>query len=117
MTTAIAIITGIAVLTSIIIGFVVGYKHDDKLAGVFTMIGGTMASIATAIVFIRYEPTATPTNTTSDTDTSNNTSAIFVEGFAGLVDGLNAAMPLLLLGVFGLIFGAVLRFAKSISER
>ena len=117
MTTVIAIITGIAVLASIIIGFVVSYKYDDVLTGLFTMIGGTMASIATAMVFIRYEPTAAPTDTTSDTDASNSTSAILTEGFAGLVDGLNAVMPLLLLGIVGLIFGAVLRFAKSISER
>ena len=118
MTTVIAIITGIAVLASIIIGFVVSYKYDDVLTGLFTMIGGTMASIATAMVFISYEPDAAPTaSTASDADASNSTSAILTEGFAGLVDGLNAIMPLLLLGVVGLIFGAVLRFAKHISEQ
>lgn len=119
MTTAIVIITGIAVFTSLIIGFVVSYKHDDALAGVRIMIGGTMASIAAAMVFVNYEPAAAPDNTASDVDASvlDSIDATLAEGIAGLVDGLNAVMPLLLLGVFGLIFGAVLRFAKRIGER
>lgn len=112
MTPAIVIITTIMIIASIIAGFIITREHRNAILGVFTTLGGTVVSIAAAVIFSNYEPVATADNTASDTDMSTLDSVhmLFAEAFTVLI----ATVPVLLITC---IFGAAMHFTKDPLEQ
>ena len=112
MTPAIAIITVVLILISLIAGIVVTRKHRNAILGVFTMLGGTAVSIAAAVIFSNYEPAETPDSAASDANPSvlDDISMLFAEAFNVLI----LAAPVLLIAC---IFSVAMHFAKDPLER